>query len=95
MTLAGSIANKDRFVGRGRLVGDTIHLRLERRRDRVRGLCSGDGIAWSLVGETEWVWSGILLAGPYVIGLVDRTLYPGAPPHGGVLCFDTVRIWQA
>ena len=95
VTLAGSIANKDRFVGRGRLVGDTIHLRLERRRDRVRGLCSGDGIAWSLVGETEWVWSGILLAGPYVIGLVDRTLYPGAPPHGGVLCFDTVRIWQA
>lgn len=95
MTLAGSIANKDRFVGRGRLVGDTIHLRLERRGDRVCGLCSVDGIAWFLVGEMEWVWPGTLLAGVYVVGMVDRTLYPGAPPHGGALCFDNVRIWQA
>ena len=95
VTLAGSIANKDRFIGRGRLVGDTICLRLERKGDRVRGLCRTDGGAWFLVGEADWSWSGVLLAGPFVAGLVDRTAYPGAAPKGGALTIESVRIWQA
>lgn len=90
----GSIQGRDRTIGRGRLVDDKLHLRIERAGGRVRGLCSVDGARWDLVGEVQWDLPGSVRFGPYVAGIVDRTRHPGAPPHGGALRFDRIQIWQ-
>jgi hypothetical protein len=94
VSLMGCIAGQDCMVGRGRLPGSTVTLRLERRGVHVRGLCSVDSQIWWLVGECEWPWQGCVAVGPFVVGLIDRTLYPAAPPHGGGLQFSTVQIWR-
>ena len=46
MALEGCIANKDVVIGRGRLVGSPVTLRMERIGDTVRALCSADESEW-------------------------------------------------
>lgn len=69
-------------------------LRIERRDATVRGLCSADGEHWWLVGACAWSWPGAVAAGPFVLGLIDRTIYPGAPAAGGALTFASVQLWR-
>lgn len=94
LMLVGRIDNQDRAFGRGRLAAERITLRIERRGATVRGLCRADDERWWLVGACEWSWSGALASGPFVLGLVDRTIYPGAPAAGGALTFASVQLWR-
>ncbi|MFO7633492.1 MAG: AAA family ATPase, partial [Caldilinea sp.] len=69
VSLMACIARRDHMIGRGRLPGDAMTLRLERLGRQVRGLCSAVGETWWRVGECEWPWQGAVAVGPFVVGL--------------------------
>jgi adenylate cyclase len=81
------------ILGRGRLVTDRILLRLERRGDQVRALCSADGRRWFLVGQTEFPAGDALQVGLHAIGAVHRRIYPGAYPEGTAIRFESLALW--
>jgi hypothetical protein len=90
VTFLGCRANVDQLWGRGRLVHDgQVHLRLERRGDQVRALCSADGQAWFSVGQVAMPLVDALAVGLHAIGKIDRTFYPGAYTGGTAIRFYT------
>lgn len=82
------------IVGRGRLVGEQVFLRLERRRDHVRALCSADGQAWFTVGQVPFPSDGPLEVGVHALGSIDRMVYPGAHPEGAAIGFELFELWR-
>ncbi|MFN2202627.1 MAG: DUF1349 domain-containing protein, partial [Caldilineaceae bacterium] len=88
----GCIDNEDLVFGRGKLPGDNIRLRLERRGDQVRALCSADGDTWYTAGQIEFVPGDELQAGFFASGHIDRSVTPGAFPDGTAIRFRSARI---
>jgi DNA-binding SARP family transcriptional activator/tetratricopeptide (TPR) repeat protein len=97
ISFQGCLANQDVIIGRGRLELDgseRVLLRLERTDDRVRALCSADGESWFSVGHVGFPVEGPLQVGLHAIGLIDRTVYPGAYPDGTAIRFESFTLWK-
>jgi hypothetical protein len=89
ISFMGCLGNKDVIIGRGRLPFRRVHLRLERLSSRVNALCSADGAEWFSVGHTEFPAEDPVEVGLHAIGMIDRTLYPGAYPEGTAIRFES------
>jgi hypothetical protein len=83
------------FLGRGRLAATRMWLRLERRGDTVCALCSSDGREWFTAGDVEFPMREGEQIGVHAIGMIDRTIYHGAYPHGTVIRFESLDLWTA
>jgi hypothetical protein len=91
----GCLDNEDRFLGRGRLVGEQVWLRLERQGSSVRALCSMEGTAWFTAGDVEFPAREREQVGVHAIGMIDRTIYHGAYPQGSAICFTAFAMSTA
>ena len=94
IALKGCLDNKDLIFGRGRLPSERVYLRLERRGDTVRSLCSGDGTEWFTLGQVEFPVDDPVQVGLFGIGWIDRTIYMGAYPEGAAIKFESFEIWN-
>ncbi|MGI8916515.1 MAG: ATP-binding protein, partial [Chloroflexota bacterium] len=74
LVFRGCLGNDDRVIGRGRLPGERLLLRLERRGSQVRALCSVDGDAWHSVGEAAFLAELPVEVGLCAIGAIDRSV---------------------
>jgi tetratricopeptide (TPR) repeat protein len=90
----GCLDNQDLYLGRGRLPAERTWLRLERRGSRVRALCSADGHAWFTAGEVAFPWREGEQVGVHAIGMIDRTIFPGAFPAGTAILFASFGVWS-
>jgi tetratricopeptide (TPR) repeat protein len=91
----GCLENEDRLIGRGRLPGQHVWLRLERRGSTVHALCSADGRQWFRAGAAEFPAREGEQAGLHAIGSIDRTIYHGAYPEGTAIRFASFEVWTA
>jgi class 3 adenylate cyclase/tetratricopeptide (TPR) repeat protein len=89
----GCIDRQGLQFGRGRLPAERVFLRLERISSRVNALCSADGESWFTVGHVEFPVEDPLQVGVHAIGMIDRTVYPGAYPEGTAIRFESVTLW--
>jgi hypothetical protein len=88
VALAGALDNRNLVIGRGMLANaGRVVLRLERRGDQVRALCSADGRQWYSVGQTAFPAHGTQVVGLHAIGKIDRMIYAGAYPEGTAIRF--------
>jgi tetratricopeptide (TPR) repeat protein len=96
IAFTGCVNNQDVIVGRGRLgrSSDRIVLRLERVGVEVRAFCRGEGGFWYTVGHVAFPVADPIHVGPHAIGLIDRTIYPGAYPDGTAIRFESIHIWS-
>jgi regulation of enolase protein 1 (concanavalin A-like superfamily) len=85
---AGCREGQETLIGRGHLPAARVLLRLERRGERVRALCSADGDAWFTAGETAFPAAGSVEIGIFAVGGLDRTVCPGAFPEGAAIRFE-------
>jgi tetratricopeptide (TPR) repeat protein/regulation of enolase protein 1 (concanavalin A-like superfamily) len=92
---AGCVANVDMDYGRGCLSGQPakVYLRLARRGGRVDALCSADGETWWSVGHAAFPADDPVQIGVCAIGMIDRTIYPGAYREGTAIRFEVLRVW--
>lgn len=91
--LEGCVGREDMVFGRGRLPAERTFLRLERRGARVDALCSADGDTWWSVGHASFLADDPVQIGLCAIGMIDRTVYPGAYREGTAIRFETFRLW--
>lgn len=91
----GCVANADAVYGRGRLPREPLRvfLRLVRRGERVDALCSADGETWWNVGHAAFPTEDLVQIGVCAIGMIDRTIYPGAYREGTAIRFESFRMW--
>jgi class 3 adenylate cyclase/tetratricopeptide (TPR) repeat protein len=89
----GCIDGQDLHFGRGRLPAERILLRLERLGTRVNALCSADGERWFTAGQVEFPIEDPVEVGLHAIGMIDRTIYPGAYPEGTAIRFERFDLW--
>jgi DNA-binding SARP family transcriptional activator/class 3 adenylate cyclase/regulation of enolase protein 1 (concanavalin A-like superfamily) len=91
----GCVANADAVYGRGRLPREPLRvfLRLVRRGDRMDALCSADGETWWSVGHAAFPTEDPVQIGLCAIGMIDRTIYPGAYRDGTAIRFESFRMW--
>jgi tetratricopeptide (TPR) repeat protein/regulation of enolase protein 1 (concanavalin A-like superfamily) len=94
ITFAGCIENQSLIIGRGRLVGGRITLRLERRGAGVRALCSADGARWFCAGQVEFPLADPVEIGLHAIGNIPREIYHGAYPDGTAIRFESFQLWS-
>ncbi|MBT3267756.1 AAA family ATPase [Candidatus Poribacteria bacterium] len=92
ISFSGRIDAADTFFGRGRVVADRVHLRIERRGDTARALCSIDGRAWSSIGETPFAVDGAMRVGVHALGRIDRTIYRGEFREGAAIRFESFTL---
>jgi class 3 adenylate cyclase/tetratricopeptide (TPR) repeat protein len=83
------------IVGRGRLPGERVFLRLERLGTRVNALCSLDGENWFSVGEVEFPVEEPLEVGFHALsGNLETLFFRGiCPKDGTAIRFESFRIW--
>jgi regulation of enolase protein 1 (concanavalin A-like superfamily) len=91
----GCVANMDADYGCGCLPIETqrVFLRLARRGERVDALCSADGETWWSVGHAAFPVDDPVQIGLCAIGMIDRTIYPGAYREGTAIRFEAFRLW--
>lgn len=94
ISFRGCLRTESLIVGRGRLAAEVLHLRLERKNNLVRALCSADGSAWWTVGQVEFSPTDPIKIGLFAIGRIERYLYPGAFVEGSAIRFDEFRLFQ-
>ena len=95
ISFLGWAGGKRRFWGRARSGCEQPILRLERSGQEVRALFSEDGCRWFLVGNAALAVDGSWAAGLLGLGMVDRTIFPGAPAGGAAIRFDLIKLWRA
>jgi hypothetical protein len=93
ISFLGCLGNQEVIIGRGRLPGERISLRLERIGERMNALCSADGEEWFTVGHVEFPVGDLAQVGMHAIGAIDRTVYPGAYPEGTAIRFENFQLW--
>jgi hypothetical protein len=59
----------------------------------VNALCSADGECWFTAGHVEFPVADPVEVGLHAIGMIDRTIYPGAYPEGTAICFERFELW--
>ena len=92
VSFSGRIDAADTRFGRGRLAADRVHLRIERRGDTVRALCSGDGRDWSSIGEASFAVDGPMSVGMHALAGIDRTIYRGEHREGAAIRFESFTL---
>jgi len=45
------------------------------------------------VGQIHFPTEGPLQVGLHAIGMIDRTIYPGAYPDGTAIRFESFQLW--
>ncbi len=91
--LSGCRNNADGLFGIGRLPdANRIHLRLERSANRVRGLCSSDGLTWYSAGAIDFPTANSVEVGPLAIGMIHRYVHAGAWPEGSAIRFEALKV---
>jgi regulation of enolase protein 1 (concanavalin A-like superfamily) len=88
----GCANNHDELIGHGRLPAERVWLRMERRGQQVRALCSPDGSTWLAVGQLDFPVEDPVEVGLHAIGWIDRTVYPGAYPDGTAIRFEVFEL---
>ena len=76
----------------GRGLGRVL-LRMERKGNRVKALCSANGEERYRVGEVEFRVDGPLQVGVYAIGNTIRTIHRNVPLDGTAIRFESFTIW--
>ena len=71
-----------------------VYLRMERRGDAVRALCSADVREWFAAGQATFPVGRPIHIGVHATGSIDRTIYHGAYPGGSAIRFQSFRLWQ-
>jgi hypothetical protein len=94
ISFEGCLNNRERVLGRGRLPGEHIHLRLERVNTSVSALCSADGLEWFTLGSVEFAVEDPVELGLHAIGYIDRMIYPSAYPEGSAIRFLSVHNYK-
>jgi regulation of enolase protein 1 (concanavalin A-like superfamily) len=94
ISFKGFLRNQDVNIGRGHLPSEPILLRLERRGEQVRALCSADGAQWFAAGQVGFPAEGPVQVGLHAIGSIDRMIYPGAHPEGTAIRFEAFELWD-
>jgi hypothetical protein len=89
----GCLVNEDLYLGRARLPGNRIWLRLERNGEQVRALCSANGEQWFTAGAVAFPYHEGEQVGMHAIGMIDRTIYHGAYPDGAAIRFESFEVW--
>lgn len=93
VALQGCVNRQEIVIGRGRLPGDAIDLRLERHGDQMQGFCSSDGGHWFRVGAVTFPVSGPTQVGLFTASYIERLIDPGAYPDGTAIEFVEWRMW--
>jgi tetratricopeptide (TPR) repeat protein len=105
ISFQGRIGNEDVIIGRGMLkwaksaspqagaASGCVLLRMERKGDRVKALCSADGEAWYRVGEVGFRVDGPFQVGVYAIGNTIRTVHRNVPLDGTAIRFESFTMW--
>jgi tetratricopeptide (TPR) repeat protein len=91
----GCLSHQFTIIGRGRLISERAHLRLERVGARVRALCSADGSSWYTVGFVDFPVSDPVQVGLHAIGGINRLVYPGAYPDGTAIRFEAFTLYRS
>ncbi|MCE7985225.1 MAG: hypothetical protein DYG89_28975 [Caldilinea sp. CFX5] len=94
VALQGCVARKEIVIGRGRLPGDSIYLRLERTGDHMRGFCSSDGATWFSVGQLDFIATAPVQIGLFTASYIERLIDPSAYPDGTAIRFTNFQISQ-
>jgi tetratricopeptide (TPR) repeat protein/regulation of enolase protein 1 (concanavalin A-like superfamily) len=94
ITMLGCLDNRDLYLGRGRLPGLAVHLRLERKEGRVRALCSADGIDWFCLAHVPFPADGPVQIGPFATGMQFSWVHPGSTQRGTAIRFSSFQIWR-
>jgi DNA-binding SARP family transcriptional activator len=103
VAFGGCLDNEDLVIGRGRLpdgpepgwaMGESVTLQMVMTGDRVDALGSLDGEAWFSVGHTTFPFGEGVQVGVHAIGMMDRSIYPGAYPEGTAIQFSAFRLWE-
>jgi tetratricopeptide (TPR) repeat protein len=106
ISFQGCMENEDLVIGRGRLQGSAPEseqgsasrgpawLRMERKGDTVRALCSADGEKWHTAGSVDFPFEGEaeIQVGLHAIGSIDRSIYHGAYPDGTAIRFESFTM---
>jgi hypothetical protein len=77
------------------LPGERVWLRLERQGPQVRALCSANGTTWWTAGDVTFPAREGEQVGLHALGMIDRTIYPGAFPQGTAIRFAFFDVWAA
>jgi DNA-binding SARP family transcriptional activator len=105
ISFQGRIGNEDVVIGRGMLKWTNsaspqagaalgrVLLRMERKGNRVKALCSADGEEWYRVGEVGFRVDGPLQVGLYAIGNTIRTIHRNVPLEGTAIRFESFTLW--
>ncbi len=91
LSFKGFFQDRDRIIGRGYLPSVQTYLRLERRGNQVRALCSRNGWEWFSLGTAEFPVSGPLEAGLHAIGRIQSNIY-GYFPDGSAIRFSSFQM---
>jgi len=92
ISFRGCCDSEDIFVGRGRLVAERIHLRLERTDNTLKAFCSEDGSSWFTIGQMEFPVQDPVELGLFASGWIIRSIYLGAFPDGSAIRFESFQL---
>jgi len=94
MRLAGYVDGNQQLGGRGLLLSDDVHLRLERSGGEFAAYCSVDGEDWLTCGSMTLPMDDPIQVGIHTIGTIDRTIYCGAYKEGTATLFRGFKLWS-
>jgi len=86
--------NHDVVFGRGRLLAQKMHLRLEKKGYQVSAFCSSDEERWFFVGSTNIPSEEPIRPGLHANGHINRVVYPGAYLNGTAIRFHELMLWN-
>lgn len=92
VALQGCVNRKEIVIGRGRLPGQAIYLRLDRRGDHMHGFCSSDGVTWHSVGQVDFAVTAPVQIGLFTASYIERLIDPGAYAEGTAIHFTNFQI---
>jgi tetratricopeptide (TPR) repeat protein/regulation of enolase protein 1 (concanavalin A-like superfamily) len=80
-------------IGRGFLMREEIHLRLERIDNLFSAYCSADGQNWLTCGKLTMPMDNPVQIGIHAIGTIERTIHCGSFKDGTATLFRRFRVW--
>ncbi len=60
----------------------------------MNALCNANGETWFTVSHVDFPVDDPLQVGLYVIGMIDRLIYPGAYLDGTAIRFESFAIYR-
>jgi class 3 adenylate cyclase/tetratricopeptide (TPR) repeat protein len=91
--LSACVDNREQLIGRGRLDGQYMRLRLERAGQEASALCSTDGGRWWSIGRLPFPVDGPAELFLFVDSAVRPELYPVSFAAGAGLLFSNLTVF--